>query len=132
MAFNLRTSRLLRQKIIFSLQQYFNTTATGTRGNAYMNSFERESMTFREGVDLMVDRAALAIKLSPDALKVVKACNAVLQLKFPVKLKGRTKVISGWWGTSRHKQGSVICITLARISHQAACNTNNFWLFGEK
>jgi len=54
-------------------------------------------MTFREGVDLMVDRAALAMKLSPDALKVVKACNAVLQLKFPVKLKGRTEVISGWW-----------------------------------
>ena len=62
-----------------------------------MNSLERESMTFREGVDLMVDRAALAMKLSPDALKVVKACNAVLQLKFPVKLKGRTEVISGWW-----------------------------------
>ena len=62
-----------------------------------MNSFEREIMTFREGVDLMVDRAALAMKLSPDALKVVKACNAVLQLKFPVKLKGRTEVISGWW-----------------------------------
>jgi glutamate dehydrogenase (NAD(P)+) len=62
-----------------------------------MNSLERESMTFREGVDLMVDRAALAMKLSPDALKVVKACNAVIQLKFPVKLKGRTEVISGWW-----------------------------------
>ena len=80
-----------------SLQQYFNTTVTGAMGNAYMNSFERESMTFREGVDLMVNRAALAMKLSPDALKVVKACNAVLQLKFPVKLKGRTEVISGWW-----------------------------------
>jgi glutamate dehydrogenase (NAD(P)+) len=62
-----------------------------------MNSLERESMTFREGVDLMVDRAALAMKLSPDALKVVKACNAVIQLKFPVKLKGRTEVICGWW-----------------------------------
>ncbi len=62
-----------------------------------MNSIDHESMTFREGVDLMVDRAALAMRLSPDALKVVKACNAVLQLKFPVKLKHRTEVISGWW-----------------------------------
>ncbi len=62
-----------------------------------MNSFERESMTFREGVDLMVDRAALTMGLSPDAVRVVKACNAVLQLKFPVKLKHRTEVISGWW-----------------------------------
>ena len=63
----------------------------------HMNSFVQESMTFREGVDLMVDRAALAMKLSPDAIKVVKACNAVLQLKFPVKLKQRTEVIFGWW-----------------------------------
>jgi glutamate dehydrogenase (NAD(P)+) len=62
-----------------------------------MNSLEKESMTFREGVDLMVDRAALAMGLSPDTIKVVKACNAVLQLKFPVKLKGRTEVICGWW-----------------------------------
>jgi len=62
-----------------------------------MNSLEKESMTFREGVDLMVDRAALAMGLSPDTIKVVKACNAVLQLKFPVKLKGRTDVICGWW-----------------------------------
>ena len=62
-----------------------------------MNSFEKESMTFREGVDLMVDRAALAMGLSPDTIRVVKACNAVLQLRFPVKLKQRTEVISGWW-----------------------------------
>ena len=62
-----------------------------------MNSFKRESMTFREGVDLMFDRAALAMKLGPDAIKVVKACNAVLQLKFPVKLKQHTEVICGWW-----------------------------------
>ena len=62
-----------------------------------MTNSDRESMTFREGVDLMVDRAALAMGLSPDTIKVVKACNAVLQLKFPVKLKDRTEVISGWW-----------------------------------
>lgn len=62
-----------------------------------MNSIEKESMTFREGVDLMVDRAALMMNLSPDTVKVVKACNAVLQVKFPVKLRHRTEVISGWW-----------------------------------
>ena len=62
-----------------------------------MNASEHESMTFRESVDLMVDRAALGMKLNPDAVKVVKACNAVLQLKFPVKLDNRTEVISGWW-----------------------------------
>ena len=77
---------ILRQKFIFSLQQYFKTTVTGTRDNADMNSLDRESITFREGVELMVDRAALAMKLSPDVIKLVKACDAILQLKFPVKL----------------------------------------------
>ena len=62
-----------------------------------MVSIDKESMTFREGVDLMVDRAALVMKLSPEAVQTVKACNAVLQLKFPVKLNNRTEVISGWW-----------------------------------
>ena len=74
-----------------------NDTVTGNPGTQPMNRLHTESMTFREGVDLMVDRAALAMRLSPDAIKVVKACNAVLQLKFPVKLKDRTEVISGWW-----------------------------------
>ena len=62
-----------------------------------MSQIQKESMTFREGVDLMVDHAALIMKLNPDAIRAVKACNAVLQLKFPVRLKKRTEVISGWW-----------------------------------
>ena len=62
-----------------------------------MDTVKVESMTFREGVDLMVDRAALFMGLNADAVRVVKACNAVLQLKFPVKLKDRTEVINGWW-----------------------------------
>ena len=62
-----------------------------------MTTIDRESMTFRESVDLMVDRAALVMKLSPEAVKTVTACNAVLQLKFPVKLNNRTEVVSGWW-----------------------------------
>ena len=49
-------------------------TAANITGNVNINSFKRESMTFREGVDLMVDRAALAMKLSPDAIKLVKVC----------------------------------------------------------
>jgi glutamate dehydrogenase (NAD(P)+) len=54
-------------------------------------------MSFREGVDRMVDRSALAMSLSPDTIRAVKGCNAVLQIKFPVMLKERLEVISGWW-----------------------------------
>ena len=62
-----------------------------------MSRYIQESMSFREDVDRMVDRAAMAMALSPDTIRAVKACNAVLQIKFPVMLKDRLEVISGWW-----------------------------------
>ena len=63
-----------------------------------------ENMSFREGVDLMVDRAALAIGLNPDTANIIQACNAVLQLKFPVKLSNRVEVFTGWWAAhSAHR-----------------------------
>lgn len=54
-------------------------------------------MSFREGVDRMVDRVALAIGLNPDTAKIIQACSAVVQLKFPVKLNGKAEVFTGWW-----------------------------------
>ena len=64
----------------------------------------KENMSFREGVDLMVDRATLAIGLNPDTAKIIQACNAVLQLKFPVKLSNRVEVFTGWWAAhSAHR-----------------------------
>jgi glutamate dehydrogenase (NAD(P)+) len=54
-------------------------------------------MSFREGVERMVDRAALAIGLSPDTTRAIQACNAVIQIQFPVKLHDRVEVFTGWW-----------------------------------
>lgn len=52
----------------------------------------------------MVDRATLAIGLNPDTARIIQACNAVLQLKFPVKLSDRTEVFTGWWAAhSAHR-----------------------------
>jgi glutamate dehydrogenase (NAD(P)+) len=69
-----------------------------------MKDYQRESMSFREGVDRMVDRATLAIGLNPHTAKVIQACNAVLQLKFPVKLSDRIEVFTGWWAShSAHR-----------------------------
>jgi len=53
-------------------------------------------VSFRESVDFMVDRAIRAIKLEPDVAAAIKACNSVLQVKFPVKIDGRIEVITGW------------------------------------
>lgn len=62
-----------------------------------MSNTKQESMTFREGVERMVDRAALAIGLSPDTTKVIQACNAVIQIRFPVRIRDKVEVFTGWW-----------------------------------
>lgn len=64
----------------------------------------QESMSFREGVDRMVDKATLVIGIDPDTACAIQACNAVLQLKFPVKLDGKVEVFTGWWAAhSAHR-----------------------------
>lgn len=63
-----------------------------------------ESMSFREGIDRLIDRATLAIGINPDTAKVIQACNAIIQLKFPVKLSDRVEVFTGWWAAhSAHR-----------------------------
>jgi glutamate dehydrogenase (NAD(P)+) len=66
-------------------------------GVTVMDASSHESMSFREGVDRMVDRAALAIGLSPNTAKIIQACNAVIQIKFPVCIQGVVEVFAGWW-----------------------------------
>jgi glutamate dehydrogenase (NAD(P)+) len=62
-----------------------------------MNTSGHESMSFREGIDRMVDRASLAIGLNPETAKVIQSCNAVIQLKFPVCIGSKVEVFTGWW-----------------------------------
>jgi glutamate dehydrogenase (NAD(P)+) len=51
---------------------------------------------FRESVDQMVDRAIAVLDLAPDVAAAIKACNAVIQLKFPVKIRGKIEIFTGW------------------------------------
>ena len=62
-----------------------------------MSNSKQESMSLRESVDRMVDRATLAIGLDPDAAKVIQACNMVSQMKFPARVRGKVEVFTGWW-----------------------------------
>lgn len=62
-----------------------------------MSNSKQESMSLREGVDRMVDRATLAIGLDPDTAKVIQACNMVSQMKFPARVRGKVEVFTGWW-----------------------------------
>ena len=57
----------------------------------------KESMTFLEGIDRMVDRATLAIGLEPTTAKIVQACDSLLQLKFAVPVHSKPEIFTGWW-----------------------------------
>ncbi|MDH3342222.1 MAG: Glu/Leu/Phe/Val dehydrogenase [Gammaproteobacteria bacterium] len=60
--------------------------------------------TFRESVDLMVDRAISVIGLDDGTATAIKACNSVLQVQFPVKIRGKIEVFTGWRAThSSHR-----------------------------
>ena len=60
--------------------------------------------TFRESVDLMVDRAISVMGLDEGTATAIKSCNSVLQVKFPVKIRGKIETFTGWRAThSTHR-----------------------------
>ncbi|MFA9461951.1 Glu/Leu/Phe/Val family dehydrogenase [Thiohalorhabdus sp. Cl-TMA] len=61
-------------------------------------------VSFRENVDRMVDRAMAAIDLDPGVAAAIKPCNSVIQVTFPVELRGEVQVFTGWRAThSTHR-----------------------------
>ncbi|MCW8956844.1 MAG: Glu/Leu/Phe/Val dehydrogenase [Gammaproteobacteria bacterium] len=68
---------------------------------------EIQEPSFRECVDLMVDRAMAVINLDEGTATAIKSCNAVLQVKFPVKIRGKIEVLTGWRAVhSNHRSPS--------------------------
>ncbi len=60
--------------------------------------------SFRDGVNLMVDKAISVMELDEGVAKAIKSCNAVLQVQFPVKIRGKIEVFTGWRAThSTHR-----------------------------
>ena len=52
--------------------------------------------TFLENVEMMVNDTIDCIKIDPNISKILKTCRSVIQLKFPVKIKGEIKIFHGW------------------------------------
>lgn len=55
-----------------------------------------KDVTFRESVDLMADRAFEVLDLDDGIAQAIKSCTSVLQVRFPVKIKGKVEVFTGW------------------------------------
>jgi len=53
-------------------------------------------LSFRESVNAMVDGAVRVLGLDEGIAKALKACNSVLKVQFPVKVRGRVELFTGW------------------------------------
>jgi len=60
------------------------------------NTLADKKPTFRENIELFVDEAIEKLKIDPNIAKIVKVCRSVIQVKFPVKIKGKTEIFHGW------------------------------------
>lgn len=61
-----------------------------------MHELEEQGLSFRSSVDRMVDRAMAVLNLDAGVPDAIKACDSVLQVSFPVKIKGRLEMFTGW------------------------------------
>ncbi len=55
-----------------------------------------QSLSFSQSVDAMADRAIDVLKLDPGIANAIKACNEVIQIRFPVEIRGQIEVFTGW------------------------------------
>lgn len=52
--------------------------------------------TFLGSVRAMFDKAAAALDLAPDLVETIRDCNSIIELRFPVRLKGAYRMFCGW------------------------------------
>ena len=60
-----------------------------------MNQLNKKP-TFLENVDMMVSETINAIDVDPNIAKILQTCRSTLQVKFPVRIKGKTEIFFGW------------------------------------
>lgn len=54
------------------------------------------ALSFSQSVDRMADRAIEAIGLDPGVAAALKACQEVYQVRFPIEIRGKIEVFTGW------------------------------------
>ena len=52
--------------------------------------------SFSENVDRLVDKAMGVLNIDPTLAETIKACHSVLQVRFPVKIRGEVEIFTGW------------------------------------
>ncbi len=79
----------------------------------------KQLASFSESVNHMVDRAFAVLDTDPGIANAIKSCDAVLQVQFPVTIKDKIEVFTGWRAThSSHRLPSKGGIRFASIVNQ--------------
>jgi len=56
----------------------------------------KETLSFSQSVDRMVEKAFQVLELDEGTANALRSCNSVIQVRFPVNIKGKTEVFTGW------------------------------------
>ena len=84
-----------------------------------MATGKKSHYTFSQSVNHMVDRAFKVLNTEPGIANAIKSCDAVLQVRFPVNIKGKIDVFTGWRAThSTHRLPAKGGIRFAPIVNQ--------------
>ncbi len=69
-----------------------------------MATKKKKTMSFCESVNHMADRAFAVLNMDGGIADAIKACDATLEVQFPVTIRGKIKVFTGWRAThSTHR-----------------------------
>jgi glutamate dehydrogenase (NAD(P)+) len=60
------------------------------------NSISHKQLSFSQSVHFMADRAMQVLDLDDGTAEAIKNCNSVLQVRFPVNIRGKIEVFTGW------------------------------------
>jgi len=80
---------------------------------------KNDHTSFTASVNNMVDRALQILDLEPGISAAIKACNSVLKVTFPVKIRGQVEIFTGWRAVhSNHRLPAKGGIRFATIVNQ--------------
>lgn len=57
---------------------------------------DNNELTFSQSVDRMIERALDVMDLEEGRAQALKSCDSVIQVRFPVRIKGKIEVFTGW------------------------------------
>jgi glutamate dehydrogenase (NAD(P)+) len=60
------------------------------------NPTSHKQLSFSQSVHFMADRAMQLLNLDAGTAEAIKNCNSVLQVRFPVQIRGKIEVFTGW------------------------------------